>query len=1007
MNRVFTRLGLTAAAIVAGAGTFAHAQTATTGAISGVVTDSKGAPVAGAQVTITSVQIQRTVVTGADGSYRLGLLNPGEWHVKVVKESFQVANSTVTIYTGQTQTNNFKLASTASATVEVVAAQATVDYTTTSVGQSMTMDQVASIPKGRDFTSMAMLTPGVVSNGGFQANSPSMAGASAAENTYVLDGLDTTDYRRGFQGASLKTDFIDQVSVQTGGFAPEFSALGGVFNAITKSGSNDIKGSSWLTWDAIGIQAVPKQSKYYKQANPNSRYDIGAEVGGPLIKDKLFYYIGVDGDFTQAGAGISNNNGYTGTKYDNKAYQVLAKVNWFINQDMQLTYFLNNNDTKTAQDAAYLANGTSNQGEDAESKILNTTLNFDWNISPALVLSMKAGYTDNKQTQNPYNTTASLVRDYNYFVDGPGTLPGGNPAGVPAGTSYYTGGVGVYDPLDENKTTQFKADLSWFLGSHALKGGVSYLDSKYSEKQATSGGAYIGLLLDYAGYNFKILETTDAQVESKMTAFYLQDNWEAVTGFHLMYGFRYEKQEQLDYQGRTFMKFDKFGDYVQPRVGFTWDTNNDGKTKVSGSYAVYYEKIPQRLAIRVFANEVYTEQDFSANTTYNPATGGYTFTGAPDAGTVDYATPFSYDPIANGTKLPQRKETTLGVDHTFESGWTLGIHGTHRELTHVIEDSVITRPWTGQYALGTVPTDPNYTAPYDPGAAVVPGSVFTGWTSPWLYNNFAGQAILWNPGPSASWTSRSISGLPNQQFNVGNTGYPNAGNTYDAVTLSASKQSDRDYISASYTWSRLQGNYEGLVSSSNGQDDGNITASFDYSPYVGTGLLPLDRTNVVKIQYSHRFTVYGGDMNVGLNYTYQSGTPLSMWEDGRLSAAALGQPLVKATGANSLNGNYGKGNIEFDPGGYGNATPFMGQLGNNGRTPGTNNLDTHFDYTLKFGARYRLIPAVDIFNTFNTRYATSVNDQYTTRSATLNTAYMQATNWQTGRSYRFGVKFQF
>jgi hypothetical protein len=1014
MNQIFSRLGLTAVAIVAGAGTLAHAQTATTGAIAGVVTDKKGTPISGAQVTLSSAQIQRTVVTGADGSYRLGLLNPGNWQVKVVKEGYQLANGTVTIFSQQTQTDNFKMASTAAATVEVVAAEAAVDYTTTSIGQNLSMDQIASIPKGRDFTSMAMLTPGVVDNGNvaFNANSPSMSGASAAENSYVLDGLDTTDYRRGYQGAALKTDFIDQVSVQTGGFSPEFSALGGVFNAITKSGSNDFKGSTWATWDAIGIQAVAKKTKYGRQAAANSRYDIGAEFGGPIIKDKLFFFVGVDGDFTESPTPTANNNGLVGSKYKNDASQFLSKINWFINQDMQLTYFLNYNSTKATQDIAYPLNGTANYGEEDKSTVLNTTLNFDWNITPALVFSAKAGYTDNKQTQNPSNTTDSRVQDYNWFVDGPGTLPGGNPAGVKAGTGFNQGGYGIYDPLDENKTTQFKADLSWFVSNHALKFGVGYLDSKYAAQQATSGGAYIGLLLDYAGYNFKILETTNAEVENKLTSYYAQDNWEMFSGFHLLYGFRFEKQEQLDFRGQTFMKFDSFSDQVQPRLGFTWDPENNGLTKVSGSYATYYERIPQRLAIRVFANEVYTEQDYygPGNTTYNPATGAYTFSGAPD-GVVDYATPFSFDPIAENIKLPKRTEYTLGVDHTFPSGWTLGIHGTHRELSNAIEDSVILRPWggAGAPALGVTPTaGSNYRAPYDPGAPVVPGSVFSGtWGTPWLYDNFAGQAILWNPGSNVAWTARGISGTPNQHYVVGNTGFDPAWNQYDSVTLSMDKHTDRDYISANYTWSRLQGNYEGLVSSSNGQADANITASFDYAPYMGTGLLPLDRTHVVKVQYSHRFTVHDGDLNVGFNYTYQSGTPLSMWEDGRYTAAALGQPLVKGTSSNGMNGNWGKGNLEFDPGGYGNATPFMGQLGNNGRTPSLNNVDTHVDYVYKIGTKYRIMPSVDIFNTFNTRYATRIDDQAITRSGTVNTAYMQATGWQTGRRYRFGVKFQF
>lgn len=286
MNRIFTRLGFTAAALVAGSGVVAFAQTATSGAVSGTVSDKNGAALAGATVRLSSSQTSRTFLTGTDGSFRLGLLNPGTWTVEVTKAGFQKITQTITVLVNQTQPVTFKMASEAATVVEVLGTTTTVDTTTTQTGLTTTMDNLSAIPKGRDMSSVAFLAPGVVASG--FGNDPSIGGGSAAENSYIVDGLSTTNSSRGFQGTQLVTDFIDQVEVQTGGFKPEFSALGGVFNAVTKSGSNELKGSAWLTWDAVGIQAVPKQTLYAKQGNANSRYDVGVELGGPLIKDKLF-----------------------------------------------------------------------------------------------------------------------------------------------------------------------------------------------------------------------------------------------------------------------------------------------------------------------------------------------------------------------------------------------------------------------------------------------------------------------------------------------------------------------------------------------------------------------------------------------------------------------------------------------------------------------------------------------------------------------------------------------
>ena len=226
------------------------------------------------------------------------------------------------------------------------------------------------------------------------------------------------------------------------------------------------------------------------------------------------------------------------------------------------------------------------------------------------------------------------------------------------------------------------------------------------------------------------------------------------------------------------------------------------------------------------------------------------------------------------------------------------------------------------------------------------------------------------------------------------------------------------------------------MSSSNGQADGNITASFDYYPYVGYGLLPNDRTHVVKLFASHRFDFFGGDLNLGFNWTYQSGTPNSSWDDGSLTN---GYPIgwdtlhVEYTNPNNLNGdpvavntdadfnnnsNYDADGywINTDPslvhkfldiGFYGNATATNGKQGQAGRTPSLNNMDVHLDWAYKLGKRFKVIPSVDVFNLFNTRYATSQLQQATDQGGSADARYGAANAWQVGRRYRFGVKFQF
>ncbi|WP_243295110.1 TonB-dependent receptor [Geothrix mesophila] len=1055
MNRVLTRLGFTAAAIVAGSGIVAHAQTATTGAVSGAVTDGKGAPIAGATVRLTSAQTTRQAVTGADGSFRLGLLNPGAWTIEVTKSGLQKFTQNLNVLVNQTQPVNIKMASEAATVVEVLGTTATVDTTTTQTGLVTSMDNLSSIPKGRDMSTVAMLAPGVVAGGMPGSNDPSIGGGSAAENSYVVDGLSTTNTARGYQGASLVTEFIDQVEVQTGGFKPEFSALGGVINAITKSGTNAFKGSAWATWDAIGIQAVPKKNDYFKQDPPNSRYDLGAEVSGPIIKDKLFFFLGVDAAKTESNESnnLPNLSGLRNGKQTIDNLQVIGKINWYITQDQQITFSANVNDGKDDFPNQYPGTlGNAQLGRTRKDTVQNFVLNYDWNISPSLFLSAKLGSTQYKTTIDPTDTTSVRVTDYQWEQNGPGFLNGDPNAR--SGLAFVRGGAGYYVSEDKTQTTQARVDLSWFVGNHNMKFGLSQLTSKYTEIAATSGGERVSISASRAatptafnGLNRQFLHT-NATVKAIINAVYAQDTWDVGAGVKLMYGFRFETQDQRDLHDRSFMKFDDFKDYVQPRLGFTWDVNQDGKTKVSGNYAKYFEQIPQRMAIRVYANETYLRYNYSrTNSSYNNATGAYTY-GTTPSSIVDYGTPFSYDPIAEGTKLPERNEYILGVDHTFASGWTAGVHAKYRELKNPMEDMV----FTDQYGN-----------PYDEGPAIA----LSGTGAP-LYG--AGAAVIGNPGAFQQWRPNAKSmtlvllnqgggtnylGNPYTQNNYGvdylnyynpatglftipNTGYEKAGNKYSSVDFTLDKKTDRDTFSFSYTWSRLEGNYEGVVSSSNGQADGNITASFDYFPYAGWGLLPNDRTHVVKLFASHRFDFFGGDLNVGVNWTYQSGTPNSAWDDGSTTNGYAsgfdtahvvykdvnnvytlsGNPVVANSDAAyndpnnyDVDGNWiGGSDVThsfLDIGYYGDAVAAHGKQGDAGRTPALNNVDMHLDWAYKIGKKYKLIPSVDVFNLFNTRYATSQLQQVTDQGGNPDVRYGAANAWQVGRRYRFGVKFQF
>jgi hypothetical protein len=327
--------------------------------------------------------------------------------------------------------------------------------------------------------------------------------------------------------------------------------------------------------------------------------------------------------------------------------------------------------------------------------------------------------------------------------------------------------------------------------------------------------------------------------------------------------------------------------------------------------------------------------------------------------------------VAHGIKLPKRTEVTLGYEQALGAGYVFSVNGIYRDLKDPIEDSTIIDAAGNAY---------NYAD----------------------YANGIQQAILWNPGSSVSWTARPGStdaagnDISGQTVTVNNSLFPEAKNRYIALTAGIKRQIERTYWSASYTWSHLYGNYEGVIApdlGGGGQPDGNITASWDYWPYVGTGNLNQDRRHSFKAYGSHRFDLGSLAWTLGAAWTWQSGLPVSLFDDG---SSTVGLPPGALGSPNPL-----------DPGQYDNSTPDHLLLGNHGHTPSTSQVDFHTDLEWKVG-RGKLVPSLDVFNLFNARTATSVW-QYATHSYTdlPDARYGQPQEWLPGRRLQVGVKYQF
>ncbi len=971
------KLGSLAAIIAAGA-TVGYSQSVTTGALQISVQTSAGAPVPGASVHVSSGQIDKTLVTGTDGRVYFPLLNAGGWNVSVSHAGMATSSRNLTLNVNETKAVVVKMAAEAVATVEVLGSVRAVDQSTTTTGANISLDIIDSVPKARDVSALIFLSPGVTS-GGFATNglNVSINGASGAENSWSIDGLSSTDFRYGGRGASLNTDFVDQVEIQTGGFKPEFSALGGVFNVLTKSGSNNFTGTLSVSSTPTSLQPGAKRTFYAQEARQTGGTDLAAWVGGALIKDKVFYSVGAYGNFTNQ-PGLTNFSGLTADDTKGREEQYFVKVNWYLTTDQQLTFNVTHTGLETKQTHGLPTTyGSAEFGATVDFNTNGASFGYDWTITPTLYLNAKIGQSRLINTTAPTATETPIIFDRHWFEGATSkqAIAGGGNGTLPAylsdaTTPYARGGFGLYT-REYNIAKQGNLNLTWILGDHSIKMGFSDLESTYALWERVSGDHRYTIDGNGGRLRDRVI-SNDASVKAVYRAYYVQDTWQINPTLNVFFGFRAEDQDQFGANGQKFLSF-KAGDYVQPRVGFTWDPKGNAKSKFFGSYAIYYEAVPQRAAIREFGGEYFVEKRYYSNLRQAGAKGQYlyssslnqvgTYNAATPDKVVNYGASFLNPPIQDGIKLPRRNEFQIGYQETLSNGWSLGATYKYRKLENVIEDSVFVD------AGGNTLIDRNGN-----------GDDYT----------LGGQpAIIWNPGSTLKYTGVGADGKPlKYDFTGIDTLYPKAFNRYRALELTAEKKSEKYFISINYVLSRLEGNYQGLVSSSNGQPDANITASFDYWPYAGTGLLPLDHTHTLKAYGSYRFLIGGNALIVGANFLAQTGTPISHFDNG--------------------NATFGDGD-GHDFGGYGNDTPVGLTLGQFGRRPTATKLDMHFEMEFNLSGKMKLAPYIDAINIYNSRPITATQENITDAGGSPNpTGFLDsASAWQTGRSVRFGAKLRF
>ncbi len=866
------------------------------GGLTGLVTDASGAVLPGATVTITSKNTgaSRTLVTAADGIYNVPDLEPGRYSLVVELSGFsKMQMDDVAVSLGKTLKVDAQLkVGDMSEVVQVQAeARPAIDSRSTLVSHNVTAEEIERMPKGRSFQSLAMTAPSVNSGeieGGFQVN-----GASGAENAFTVDGVVTNSLINGSSRQNTVFEYLQEVQIKTTGIAAEYGgALGGVISAVTKSGGNTFRGEAHYLYEGSGLSAGPVKrlvlnpsddlTVTYEQDTKagDHRNEIGGSIGGPIVKDKLFFFGSYSPRFVRRTNEYRFSSGTENGEIVRKQTltQLFGKVTYSSSRLTASGSALFTPTTSEGTLPAYNGAGSniisSSQAANAvnlqrgfEQTQNNTSGNVDIVLSNSSFLSARGGYFyDNYNDTGIPNTT-----NYTYQRTSIGLA--GVPANLQGPVQFSNTPRALIVDKDTTNRGFFNLDYNnafHAAGYHTLKGGFGYQHTVNDANQAYPGG-YVDIFWNTAfafpnapggrgtyGYYAVNNRGVQGKAGANIMSLYVQDQWTIGDRLTLNVGLRAEDEVVPSFRdGVDAMSF-SWKDKIAPRLGAAYDVRGDGKFKIYGSWGRYYDWTKYELPRGSYGGDVWqiyyraldTLDLGSLNLSNMPGADLWVVPG----GFRDRRVP-NFDSTDPDIKPMFQDSTSIGTEYQLGSEMVFGAHFVHNDLGRTIED------------IGAVDAQGNETY------------------------------IIGNPGE----------GLAEFQFPSGLTPFgqpvPKPKRQYDALEFTLSKRFSNNYFwSASYVLSRLYGNYSGIaaseeistpttgVSSGTAQQQagsiarpgGNANRAWDIDEIFWDangnldvlGRLPTDRPHVVKL-YGSYMTPFGTQF--GVNFYGGSGTPLTTY----------------------------------------------------------------------------------------------------------------------------------
>jgi outer membrane receptor for ferrienterochelin and colicin len=984
----------------------------TTGAINGTV------PVAGNETVLieNTNGFRREVQVDARGKYAANQLPLGTYSVSLQRDgatidsrkdvSLRVGASTDVSFNAPATSAGSAADATALSGVTVTGtALPTIDVTSTDSRTVITSEQLAKLPLGRSAEAIALLAPGAVNNGGnFKSDNGnsvvSFGGAASNENAYYINGFNTTDPLNALGGLQLPYGAIDQQEALSGGYSAMYGRSdGGVINQVGKRGTNEWHFGAQLIWEPEWARADGPNLRYanvpssapagdlYQPKSQNTQWTTTASVyaGGPLVKDKLFFFVAAE--FEKQNQNNVNEVGNT-TPASNNVYKDprwYTKLDWNIT-DSNILEFTDVGDKREGSGTRYTYDYANLTRSSTIGPVDNTKTGGDlWMtkytgyITDNLTVSASYGKMSNKNYDQPggvYDPTLSRVDS--------STLE--NPA-LNGGKPIQNSQVGdISSPGRGNKTNNLRFDVAYKAGDHTISVGIDNVRSQILDFGTNSPGP--GYTWTYGqqkdptiaidntpGQNFvpapylfpngqsgywvnKAVVANSVNVRSDQRAQYIEDKWQVTDRVLLSIGLRNDQFTDYNQNGQSFIK--QTAPQWAPRLGATWDVNGDGSFKVYGNAGRYYLGLPLSPATGAAAGYTATQQYFTYSG-IDPVTGaptGLTQFSNVVSGNNSYGIPPDPRTVAGkGLKAENQDEYILGFDKALGTQWTYGAKLTVRKLNSVIDDFC---------DIGLV-TDKAAALGYTVGST--------------------NSCYLVNGGQANTFTILDTNGNAQEvPLSREEMGMPKPKRRYYSAELYLTHEFDGVwYGKFDYVFSRSYGDTEGQSRTDTRQDGaaGSVDWDNQYVMANSNGVLGNDHPHVFK---AYGYWQFAPEWQASGNFTAASGAP-----------------------QNCL-GYYGDGVTDPDPAHYGSSYHFCDGLpsppGAAGRLPWTFQLDLGITYRPEWAAS-RLAFSANVFNVLNEQRPTF---RYPTEFASPGTPspiYGVGLYTQDPRYARFSVSYDF